>query len=117
MARFAVGALLVLHFLASIATAQDAMSGIPSFSTQEATRYESLNIANGNVMVEIPVRHKSGKISIRARLDWKLPCRAECFFELGSFWMDPYRCAVWCIRCLCTIFRHALTTRALQRTT
>src|SRR5437879_4120352 len=62
MARFAVGALLVLHFLASIATAQDAMSGIPSFSTQEATRYESLNIANGNVMVEIPVRHKSGKI-------------------------------------------------------
>src|SRR5437667_5644459 len=62
MARFVVGVLLILHFLSSIATAQDAMSGTPPFSTQDATQYESLNIAVGNVMVDIPIRYKSGKM-------------------------------------------------------
>ena len=43
-------------------------AGIPVFSTQIGGQYDSVNLANGNVLITLPVRQKIGKMPFSASL-------------------------------------------------
>lgn len=63
MARFAVAAPLCL-LVSCLAFAQDPdpASGILPFSTQAVGTYDSVDLATGNININIPVRSKAGEI-------------------------------------------------------
>jgi len=60
MARYAVAVSFFLLVLTLLSSGQT--PGVPPFSTQHRGLYDSVDLANGNVVVTIPVRSKAGLI-------------------------------------------------------
>jgi hypothetical protein len=64
MARFGLAFFFVL-LTRSTALSQGVLGvGTPPFSTQLSSPYDSVNPANGNILISIPLRRKGGRMPL-----------------------------------------------------
>jgi RHS repeat-associated protein len=85
--NFACSLIILLLSLSGLGFGQG--EGVPPFSTMQPNQFDTINLANDNVLIEIPVRSKAGPIPLSISLAGNSNVKKNANFWASNFTLSP----------------------------